>query len=312
MRSKFLLFCLFTLLLVTESCYRDRNPSRFQFRDTLLIADTLTALQQDSINFAHQHHYSENFNFVVRADSVVLLKQQPEELLNDMPIDSFAVTKGKHMVVADIRILSEDPVDSVWVQLATENYEFGWIQESHMLKKVDPDDPISQFISIFSDRHLLVFLVIIGLMAAGYFYRFMLRRNYKLVHFNDIDSPYPMVVALIVAASATFYASIQLFAPEAWREFYFHPSLNPFEQPLLLALFLSSVWLMLIVGIAAIDEARRYLPFEDAVIYLIGLAAVCAFNYIIFSISTLYYVGYLLLVAYIWFAIRRYRHPKAL
>jgi penicillin-binding protein-related factor A (putative recombinase) len=165
------LLSLFVLVAMMCSCYRDRTPSRFQFRDTLQIADTLTAEQQDSISFLHQHHFSENFNFIVRADSLNLLKQQPEELLTGMPTDSFAVKKGKRMVVADIRILPDDAVDSVWVKLATENYEFGWIQESQMLKKVDPDDPISQFISTFSDRHLIYFLLIISLMAAAYFYR---------------------------------------------------------------------------------------------------------------------------------------------
>lgn len=302
------LLSLFVLVAMMCSCYRDRTPSRFQFRDTLQIADTLTAEQQDSISFLHQHHFSENFNFIVRADSLNLLKQQPEELLTGMPTDSFAVKKGKRMVVADIRILPDDAVDSVWVKLATENYEFGWIQESQMLKKVDPDDPISQFISTFSDRHLIYFLLIISLMAAAYFYRRMRQHSDKIVHFNDIPSPYPMTLALIVAAAATFYASIQLFAPEAWREFYFHPSLNPFEQPLLLALFLTSVWLMLIVGIAAVDEVRRCLSFNAAVSYLMRLAAVCAFNYILFSISTLYYVGYPLLVAYVWFAVGKYRN----
>ena len=132
------------------------------------------------------------------------------------------------------------------------------------------------------------------------------RKKAKMVHFDDIDSFYPTLLALNVAAAATFYASIQLFAPEVWREFYFHPSLNPFSQPVLLALFLVSVWSMIIVAVAAFDDVRRHLNFEDAILYLCGLAAVCAFNYIVFSISTLYFVGYALLVAYIYYAIRAY------
>jgi hypothetical protein len=141
--------------------------------------------------------------------------------------------------------------------------------------------------------------------------RKLLKQNAKIVHFNDIDSFYPMLLALIVAASATFYASIQMFAPEAWRAFYFRPSLNPFSQPLLLSIFLASVWAMLIVGIAALDDTVHRLRFNDAVLYLCGLAAVCAFNYILFSISTLYYIGYILLIVYIVFAVRLYigRNP---
>ena len=310
MRSKYSFQLLMIVMLIANlsSCYRERTPSRFQLKDTLVVADTLTTEQQDSISFAHRHHYSLNFNFVVRADSIVLLRQQPEEQINGMPTDLFAVKKNMRMVVADIRILPNDTVDSVWVQLATEQSDFGWSREAELLKSVDPDDPISQFISVFSDIHTIIFLVIISLIAVGYLARKMLRRNAKIVHFNDIDSFYPTALALTEASAATFYASIQLFAPETWREFYFHPSLNPFAQPVLLEIFLISVWAMLIIAIAAIDDARHHLHFDDAVLYLCGLAAVCAFNYIVFSISTLYYIGYPLLFAYAVLALWAYFH----
>ena len=44
----------------------------------------------------------------------------------------------------------------------------------------------------------------------------------------------------------------------------------------------------------------------EAILYCLGLIAVCAINYVIFSVSTLYYVGYPLLVAYTAFALWRY------
>ena len=303
----FILHSSFLILAVLfSSCYRERTPSRFQLDDTLVVADTLTQEQQDSLNFAHTHHYSENFNFVVRRDSLMLLSQQPEELLSGMPTDSFSVKKDTRMVVADIRMIPTDSIDSVWVYLATERMDFGWSRERTLLDSVDPDDPISQFITMFSNVHLLIFLGVISMMAVGYLMRKLLRRRARIVHFNDINTFYPMALALIVAAAATFYASIQLFNPEAWRHFYFHPSLNPFSQPMLLGLFLATVWTMLIVAIAAVDDTLHLLKFDDAVLYLLGLAAVCAFNYIIFSISTLYYVGYPLFLAYAWFAVRRW------
>lgn len=292
-----------------------------------MIADTLTKAEQDSLTFLHTHHYSENFNFIVRSDSLILLRQLPSvpspqpvsdeaivqviEQTDSLPIDSFSVYKNQELVVSDIHIIPADSIDSVWVQVATENFEFGWAREKVLLEHVDPNDPISQFISTFSDVHTLIFLVIIILIGVGYLMRKLLKQNAKIVHFNDIDSFYPMLLALIVAASATFYASIQMFAPEAWRAFYFRPSLNPFSQPLLLSIFLASVWAMLIVGIAALDDTVHRLRFNDAVLYLCGLAAVCAFNYILFSISTLYYIGYILLIVYIVFAVRLYigRNP---
>lgn len=145
----------------------------------------------------------------------------------------------------------------------------------------------------------------------GYLARKILKQNAHIVHFNDINSLYPTLLAVIVALSAAFYASIQLFAPETWREFYFHPSLNPFSQPLLLNIFLVLVWAMLIIAIATVDDVRRLLQPAEALLYLSGLAAVCAVNYIVFSVLTLYYIGYLLLLAYIYYAFRIYmRHSS--
>ncbi|WP_155953053.1 zinc ribbon domain-containing protein [Prevotella sp. HUN102] len=313
--------------MVTDGCYHKKTPSSFHLPDSIqeaqiskrllsnhdsLIEEAKTVRSEwhggtnpiDSFNFRVRHHYSQGFNFVVRTDTLMLIRQQPEETVNKLEIDSFPVIQGKSMAVADIRIVPNDSIDSVWVQLATEDFAFGWIQEGRLLKNVDPDDPISQFISMFSNSHLLIFLVVISLIAVGYLMRKIHRRNANIVHWNDINSFYPTLLALIVALSAAFYASIQLFAPETWREFYFHPSLNPFSQPLLLNIFLVLVWGMLIIGIAALDDVRRLLKSGDAVLYLSGLAAVCAVNYIVFSILTLYYIGYLLLIVYIYYAVR--------
>ena len=238
-----------------------------------------------------------------------MIAQQPEEFLSNLPIDSFAVRKNRLLVVTDIRMVPQDSIDSVWVQLATEDNQFGWTRESRLLPKVVPDDPISEFIMTFSNTHLLIFLVIIIIIAVAYTVRRIFHSNGKLVHFNDIDSPYPTALVLIVSISATFYATIQLFLPEVWRHFYFHPTLNPFAVPPILGFFLATVWAILIVGLACVDEVKHRLPAGDAVLYLGGLVGVCAIDYIIFSVTTLYYIGYLLLVAYIWFAIRAYLFP---
>jgi hypothetical protein len=243
---------------------------------------------------------------VVKADSLVLSKLQPEETLSHLQSDSLVVYKNDHLVVADIRIMSADSIDSVWVQVARDQQTFGWIHESKLLPNVVPDDPISLFISTFSDIHLLVFLVIIVLISVYYIMRKLLSASLPIVHLRDINSIYPTLLVLLVATSATFYASIQLFAPQVWHHFYFHPTLNPFSVPLPLNLFLLSVWAILLIGLAAIDDVRHLLPLGDAVLYLCGLAAVCAVNYIIFSVSTLYYIGYPLLIVYVYWAIKRY------
>ena len=290
---------LFLLVLLCSSCYHQNTKN---INENLL--DSVG--QNDSSHFKATHHYSSNYNFVVKADSLVLSKQQPEETLSHLQEDSLVVYKNDHLVVADIRIMSADSIDSVWVQVARDQQTFGWIHESKLLPDVVPDDPISLFISIFSDIHLLVFLVIIVLISVYYIMRKLLSASLPIVHLRDINSIYPTLLVLLVAASATFYASIQLFAPQVWHHFYFHPTLNPFSVPLPLNLFLLSVWAILLIGLAAIDDVRHLLPLGDAVLYLCGLAAVCAVNYIIFSVSTLYYIGYPLLIVYVYWAIKRY------
>ena len=322
-------FFLLLLSFFFTGCYHKKTPSSFRLPDSIQEAQISRRLEaegdsilkqkdnneiewsgtrskEDSLAFRVKHHYSQGFNFIVTSDSLMLLRQQPEEAVNEMKTDSFAVKKGKEVVVADIRILPNDKQDSVWVQIATEDYAFGWIHESRLLKQVDPADPISQFISTFSNVHLLIFLIVFSIMGVGYLARKILKKNAHIVHFNDISSFYPTLLAVIVALSAAFYASIQLFAPETWREFYFHPSLNPFSQPLLLNIFLVLVWAMLIIGIATIDDVRRLLKSGETLLYLSGLGAVCAVNYIVFSVLTLYYIGYPLLIAYIYYAFRVY------
>jgi len=314
MKKIVVLMFLSVFLFSLTGCYRNKTRELPSASDTSAVEfvapriDTVALKhKRDSLLFLSKHHYSQNFNFVVTADSICLVNQQPEEILSDMLIDSFYVYKKDPLVVADIRIMPADSVDSVWVQLARDQITFGWIHESELLPHVDPDDPISRFITIFSDRHLIIFLIFLVVIAVAYMVRLSIKRNAKIVHFNDIDTPYPMAFALTVATAATLYSTIQLLIPELWRHFYFHPTLNPLMAPWPIAVFLVSVWAIVIVGLAAVDEVRKALPFDEAVIYLCGLAGVCAVDYIVFSLTTLYYIGYPLLVAYFWFAIRRWR-----
>lgn len=297
----------FLMALLLAGCYSHgpRHSGAFPYRATF------SQRQLDSLSFASTHHYSQGYNFVVRGDSIELIKQQPEELLSHLPTDSFAIRKHEHVVVADIRKLPNDTVDSIWVQLATADYRFGWVRESKMIKKVVPDDPISQFISTFSDVHLLIFLIVIVLFSLFYLVRKISSRNAHIVHFNDIRSFYPTLLCLLVACSAALYALIQMYAPEVWQHFYYHPTLNPFSLPPIMEVFLVSVWLMLIVGLAAVDDARHQLPAGEALLYTAGLAAVCAFDYIVFSLTTLYYIGVPLFFVYLWYALRQYyRHSR--
>ena len=290
------------ILLMLSSCYH-RHNSHQQHAAMVEYSDR----QLDSISFSTTHHYTNKYNFLVFKDSLELMRQQPEEYISGLKVDTFAVKKNHLLVVTDIRMVPQDSIDSVWVQLATENNDFGWVRESKLLRRVVPDDPISEFIMTFSNVHLLIFLVVIVVIAMAYLVRKAFHSNGKIVHFNDIDSPYPVTLVLLVSISAAFYGWIQSFEPEMWRHFYFHPSLNPFAVPHLLGVFLALVWAVLIVALACVDEVYHRLTFGEGLLYLGGLAGVCALDYIIFSVLSLYYIGYVLLIAYIYFAIKAYR-----
>ena len=301
---------LFFFILVLSGCY-----NRGQITPD---AWDLTSKQIDSISFYTTHHYTQNYNFVVTGDSLVLVAQQPEDMsvpdvvsleieseTGEMQKDSITIHKSERIVVADIKTIPADTIDSVWVKVARDQLTFGWIHESELLEKVSPDDPISQFIDLFSNVHLLAFLAIIVVAGVAYGIRRLMRLGAKIVHFNDIPSFYPTLLCLLVSSSAVLYSSIQFFGAETWRHFYYHPSLNPFALPFWLGVFVSSVWAIIIVAIATIEDVTRHLSMGSAILYLSGLAGICAFDYVVFSVGTLYFIGYPLLIAYYMFAIKR-------
>lgn len=296
-RVRYYLFLIMSAILLT-GCYQTESETPDGWIPT--------EEQLDSISFYTTHHYSQNYNFVVEADSLELLQQQSIELGNEVSLPPVMVYKDDRLVVADIVMLPSDPVDSVWVQVARDEETIGWIHESDMLMSVAPDNLISRFIDSFSDTHLLIMLSIVVLSLALFVVNSLYRYNAKIVHFRDINSFYPTLLALLVSASAVFYSTIQLVDPESWRHFYYHPTLNPFSVPFHLGMFLSSVWAILIIGIATLDDIRRKLSAGQGLMYVLGLAAVCSVDYVVFSVSTLYFIGYPLLVAYIIFALWSY------
>ena len=296
-----ILVTMITASIIT-SCYNsNKTDDNIATEDSVAVGDTMS--------FYNTHHYGIGYNFIVHSDSIQLIEQQPEEHISLLVTDTIHVSHNTHIAVTDIRILPQDSIDSVWVQIISETGQMGWTHETELLPNVVPTDPISQFIMMFSDTHVLLALIIACLITAAYIIRLVQRRQAPLVHFRDIPSFYPTLLCITVAASATFYASLQMFGADIWQHFYYHPSLNPFVMPPILSIFISSVWAMLIIGIAAIEDVRHHLNFEDAVLYLSGLIGFCAVIYIIFSISTLYYIGYPLLIAYCWYAVTHYmRH----
>lgn len=158
-----MMVCMLGICLMLNSCYH-RHNSHQQHAAMLEYSDR----QLDSISFSTTHHYTNKYNFMVFKDSIHLMRQQPEELVSGLSVDSFSVKKNQLLVVTDIRMVPQDSIDSVWVQLATEDNRFGWSRESRLLPQVVPDDPISEFIMTFSNVHLLIFLVVIVVITLAY------------------------------------------------------------------------------------------------------------------------------------------------
>ena len=115
-KNSFLIFCfMLGFCLMLSSCYHRHSAKRQQHAALVEYSDK----QLDSISFSSTHHHTNKYNFVVATDSLVLIKQQPEEYVNHLQIDSFSVKKNCLLVVSDIRMIPQDSIDSVWVQLIT-------------------------------------------------------------------------------------------------------------------------------------------------------------------------------------------------
>lgn len=268
-----------------------------------------TPKQRDSIAFRQSHHYSISYNFFVSGDSLLLLPQTPADLIESLS-DTALVRHGDRIVVADIEFVPADTVDSVWVKVARDQSTIGWVHEKDLLRNTVPQDPISKFIHLFGNRRIITACIIAAIAVAILLIRTIRRKKIRVVHFNDIDSSYPAVLCVLMAMLATIYASVQHFYPETWQEFYFNPTLNPFAVPFSLSALLICFWGIIIMGIAAVDDVTHKLAMNESLPYLLSLVAMIMVIYLVFAVTTIIYIGYPLLVAYIVFAIVMRRRSR--
>ncbi|MDR0657994.1 MAG: hypothetical protein LBG18_03510 [Mediterranea sp.] len=228
-----------------------------------------------------------NANLELYADSAAL------ELL---PLKDAYISlyKGAQVVVAEFAVHAGDSVDTVWVKVAHTQKAQGWLRESELTASFVPVNGISQFIHLFSHTYMSCFVVIVALFIAAYLFRISRRKQVRMVCFNDIDSIYPLLLCLLTAISAMLYESVQLFAPQTWREYFFNPTLSPFETPGILSTFLLSLWLTVLVMLAALDDIFSRLSSPSEIFfYVLGLLSACIFCYFFFTLTTRYYIGYL-------------------
>lgn len=251
----------------------------------------LTREQRDSLEFRATHHYGVNYNFKVLADSLPLRQM--------LSADSLWIYRDDVLVVADYARMTSDTGRTFWIKVARDQGTMGWIAEERLLEHVVPVDPISRFIHWFSSLRTLFFLIIGGAFVLFYLFRRAKRRSFRLTREQRIDSIYPILLCCCVVISATLYASMQRFVPDTWVHYYFNPSLNPLGLPFLLALFVSSVWAILLVALALVDDLFHQVDFSTGFFYLLGLGTLCMFLYLLVTWSVYHYVGYLLVVVFL-------------
>ena len=273
--------------------------------DTATTADTtlmaLSPQQMDSLVFRLTHHYSENFNFLVKTDSLTLIPRE-----GDLLIDTCRVYRGDIIAVAAIKIVPGDSIDSIWVKVASDQYNMGWIPEHDLLKGTTPDDIISQMLDALSGSRVIWMsgLLVLGVLAVVLGKK-QVRKQQILDFFDEMDSCYPFLFLLLTAIMATLYASVQNFVPEFWQEYYYHPTLNPLVLPPVMAALVVTTWLVIITFIALIDEVYHHFYFLPGITYLAKLIGVAMFVYLVVSWSTLIYVGYPLVVVLAYYLLRQ-------
>ncbi len=251
----------------------------------------LTRQQADSLEFRLLHHYTNNFNFVVKADSLVLV---PGE---DRMTDTCVVRRHDVIAVADIRV--DETGDTVWVKVARDQFTMGWTGEDALLKSTVPDDLISQMIDTLTGSRSAWMSAIVVLGLVCYLFRRGTRHTLQIFRFEEMDSFYPVFLLILVSVTACLYVSIQNFAPEFWQEYYFHPTLNPLILPPVMAALVTLVWLTLTVFVAMVIEVYHHFYIVQGMYYIFELLGVSMISYLVVSWTTALYVGYPLTVAYI-------------
>lgn len=281
-----------------------KNMSDNENNDSLLL---LTQKQADSLEFRLLHHYTENFNFRIKRDSVKLIPRDDE--LSDtcylMSDDIIAVA------------LIKDLGDTVWVKVARDQQTMGWLQESELLQNSVPNDGVSRIIDWLTGTRAIWMSVLVLFGIIGFLLRRRLKHRLMIFQFNEMDSPYPYLMLTIVALIAIIYTGIQNFAPEFWQEYYFHPTLNPLILPGIMSVLISLVWILLIVIIALILDVYHNFYLFPGLNYLLEIFGAAMTTYLsislttalhLWSVSLILAIIYIIAFSYIYFKYVRCRY----
>ena len=294
-----------------SSSASDKSKQNIGSEESTDTVPKLTPQQVDSVVFRLTHHYGPNFNFELKADSMILVPRE-----GDLIQDTCVVRNKDLLVVAQIkRIEASDSTleDTFLIKVAHDQTTMGWVTESELLENAVPDDPISQLIDFMTGSRAIWMSSLLGFGVIAFFFRKMRKQQMtigfselKVVDLIEMDSFYPPLLLILVACVAALYASVQNFVPEFWQEYYFHPTMNPLLLPPIMAVLVTLVWLTLIVIVAVVIEVYNNFYSFRRVIYLFEIAGLCMLVYLLISWTILIYVGYLLLPILIAYLIYYY------
>ena len=286
---------LVTLLLTLVSCEYPKP----------VFTEDMSQETRDSLTYLHDYHFTFDTNFEVIADSFNLACLPLQDCDN-------MVYAGDRVVVAEFQVDSLMPRDSILVKLAHSGEVQGWVYLKDIRPNFLPVNDISNAIHLFKDTHVIYFLVILALFIIVMIVRAFRKKQLQMIYFHDIGSTYPLFLCLLMAFSATHYETMQHFYPETWEHFYYNPTLSPWDVPFVVSIQIICFWLFWIALIAALTEAFRLLNADAALFYILGLASALVLSYFGFIYSTRYYIGYVLLAAFILlFLYRTYQLMKS-
>lgn len=261
---------------------------------------TLTQSQRDSIAFSAYHHYNVGYNFLCTADSI-WLHPHPEgmELNLDYPHEDVYLYEDDDFVITEVfhnRNIGKTTLDSIWLCVGSDGIPLGWISEYELLRNATPVDPISRFMGAcrrLSDSLNGLFgnYTMIALLLLLISYQIKPAKT-SIVKEKSI---YIHLLLLAAITSGSVLGTIKCLMPELWQHFYFYPSLNPVGQPPMLALYLSTVWLSIILFLAIFFDlkdktsfGRLLLTMTLAAIFAIMLYYVCSMLRPIFLVCIIY------------------------
>lgn len=227
--------------------------------------------------------YPINTNFHVLKDSLYLVS---------LPLkDTIHILKGEELVVAEMMVVPEDSIDSIWIKVARDQESIGWIREQTLLAQSVPSSPVSQLLHLLSSPSLSYVLWTVFLLSVGWLIRKGRLKTIFSLRYREVYSIFPSLLWWVTSLTAVCYQSILRFSPIAWEQFYFTPTLSPFETSPWISVLLICLWSCILCILAWIEDSRRSKPIR---LYDAGgvlILSICSYWLLI---SVWIYVAYLL------------------